>query len=119
MVSASIIVAVPVNVCAHAEKPQLGADAICLRVAVTGQGLEPRPQTTAKATIAANAAILAEPRERRLRLSWRGSFGRGRGFGLKNGQSRCLAGRSRRKPSSGLAFFRYARFRLRIFRLSS
>jgi len=75
------MVAVPVNVCAHAEKPQLEADA----VVVTGLGLELRPQTTAKATIAANAAILAEPRERRLRLSWRGSFGRGRGFGLKNG----------------------------------
>jgi len=40
----------------------LGADAICLRVVITGQGLEPSPQTTAKATIAANAAILAEPR---------------------------------------------------------
>src|SRR5262245_36727224 len=66
-------------------KPQLGADAICLRVVVTGQGLEASPQTTAKATIAANAAILAEPRERRLRLSWRGGLGRGRGFGLKNG----------------------------------
>jgi hypothetical protein len=87
MVSPSVIVAVPVNVCAHPRraKPQLGADAICLRVVVTGQGLEPRPQTTAKATIATNAAILAEPRERRLRLSWRGSLGRGRGFGLKNG----------------------------------
>jgi hypothetical protein len=35
-------------------------DTICLSVVVIGQGLEPSPQLTAKATIAANTAILAE-----------------------------------------------------------
>lgn len=52
---------------------------------MTGQGLklETRPQTTAKATIAANTAILAEPRDRRLRLSRRGSLDLGCGVGLK------------------------------------
>jgi hypothetical protein len=85
IVSASVIAAVPDNVCAHAEAPQFVADAArfspCpLRVVVSNE----EPQTTAKAIIAASAAILAKPREPRLRLSWRGSLGRGRGFGLKN-----------------------------------
>jgi hypothetical protein len=38
----------------------LGADAMCLSVVETDHGLEPKPQLTAKATIAANAAILTE-----------------------------------------------------------
>jgi hypothetical protein len=55
-----------------------GADAMCLSVAETDHWLKPKPQTTAKATIAPNAAILADIVRRLLARSWRADTARKR-----------------------------------------